>query len=69
MARVKIQKYGLAWSDRGNGGRITLKLEGGEKKEMQIENAAEFIAISAVLGRGDPHLVDGTIVASGWVTA
>ena len=68
MAKVKILQYGLAWSDRGNGGRITLSLEGGVQKDVQIKDAAEFIAISEVLGRGIPHLVDDDFIVCGWVT-
>lgn len=68
MAKVKIQSYGLAWSDAGGGGRVTLNLEGDHQKELDIENADEFVAISLVLGRGDPHLLDDTIITSGWVS-
>lgn len=69
MARKKIKKYGLAWNEQINAGRISIVLTGDVKKNIEISNASEFVAISSVLGRGDAYYVDDHIIATGWMPA
>ena len=52
MSEIKITKYALAWQADTNTGRIVLRLEGvTDAVELDVNSAAEFSAIAAVLER------------------
>ncbi len=52
MAEVKVKKYALAWQANTNTGRVVLEVEGSNDAiELDVNSAAEFGAIAAILER------------------
>ena len=52
MSEVKVTKYALAWQAGTNTGRVVLEIEGSNDAiELDVNSAAEFSAIAAILDR------------------
>jgi len=52
MSEVKVTKYALAWQAGTNTGRVVLEVEGSNNAiELDVNSAAEFTAIAAILER------------------
>ncbi len=68
--KKQVLHYAVSWDDDNNTGTIAIHLEGGKKKLLNIDSAAEMAAVGVVLSQRPLFYdTDQKILKSGWEPA
>lgn len=56
MPRLKVDKYRVEWSPAGNFGAVWVEVQGDSPRQVPVNSAAEFIAVTLLLSKPNVFL-------------